>query len=81
MTSNIDTAVTSVGDDPRRYGFTVWNYRQGEIVAAMIYLGNELGFYKAMAGAGPVTAGELAQRTVGVATPAGRGKITRLLRR
>jgi 2-polyprenyl-3-methyl-5-hydroxy-6-metoxy-1,4-benzoquinol methylase len=63
MTSNIDTAVTSVGDDPRRYGFTVWNYRQGEIVAAMIYLGNELGFYKAMAGAGPVTAGELAQRT------------------
>lgn len=63
MTSNTDTAATSVGDDPRRYAFTVWNYRQGEIVAAMIYLGNELGFYKAMAGAGPMPAAELAART------------------
>jgi SAM-dependent methyltransferase len=62
MTSNSDPA-TSVGDDPRRYAFTVWNYRQGEIVAAMIYLGNELGFYKAMAGAGPLGAAELAART------------------
>ena len=63
MTSNSDTTAASVGDDSRRYSFTVWNYRQGEIVAAMVYLGNELGFYKAMAGAGPMTAEELARRS------------------
>jgi hypothetical protein len=60
MTASSDTA--SVGDDPRRYAFTVWNYRQGEIIAAMIYLGDQLGLYKAMAGAGPLRAGELAGR-------------------
>ncbi|MBT6426788.1 MAG: class I SAM-dependent methyltransferase [Rhodospirillaceae bacterium] len=54
---------SSVGDDPRKYAFTVWNYRQGEIVAAMVHLGNELGLYQAMAGAGPVGAGALAERT------------------
>ncbi len=57
------TPITSVGDDPRRYAFTVWNYRQGEIVAAMIYLGNQLGLYKAMANAGPIGAEELAGKT------------------
>ena len=55
--------MASVGDDPRRYAFAVWNYRQGEIVAAMIHLGHELGLYKAMAGAGPLLAGEVAART------------------
>jgi SAM-dependent methyltransferase len=54
---------TSVGDDPRRYAFTVWNYRQGEIVGAMIYLGNELGLYRAMAGGGAMTAADVAKKT------------------
>ena len=63
MTGNSDTTAASVENDSRRYAFTVWNYRQGEIVAAMVYLGNELGFYKAMAGAGPMTAGELARHS------------------
>jgi len=53
----------SVGDDPRRYAFTVWNYRQGEIVAAMIFLGNELGLYRAMASAGAINAATLAKNT------------------
>ncbi len=61
--SSEETAVTSVGDDPREYAFTVWNYRQGEIVAAMVYLGRELGLYKALAGAGPLSAEHIATRT------------------
>ena len=61
--SNENPIPSSVGDDPRKYAFTVWNYRQGQIVAAMVYLGNELGLYKAMAGAGAVHAEEIANRT------------------
>jgi len=41
----------------------VWGYKQGEVVALMVHLGDRLGLYKAMAGSGPVTAGELADRT------------------
>lgn len=41
----------------------VWGYKQGEVVALMIHLGDRLGIYRALAGAGPVTAGELAART------------------
>jgi SAM-dependent methyltransferase len=41
----------------------VWGYKQGEVVSLMIYLGDRLGIYRALAGAGPVTAGALAART------------------
>lgn len=41
----------------------VFGYMQGAVVSAMIYLGDALGLYKAMQGAGPLTAGELAART------------------
>ena len=52
----------SVGDDPDGYVFTVCKYRQGQVVEAMVCLGNELGLHKAMANAGPLSAGEVAQR-------------------
>ncbi len=41
----------------------VWKYKEGEVVSLMIHLGDRLGLYKAMAGAGPLTAEELAART------------------
>jgi Rv2258c-like winged HTH domain len=41
----------------------VWGYKQGEVVSLMIHLGDRLGIYRALDGARPVTAGELAART------------------
>ena len=49
--------------DVKAYSFNVWNFKQGEVVSLMIHLGDKLGLYRALAGAGPVTAGELASRT------------------
>ena len=50
-------------DELKRYSFTVWNYKMGEMVSLMIHIGDRLGLYKALDGAGPVTAAELAERT------------------
>lgn len=50
-------------DEIRLFAFRVWSYKQGEVVALMIHLGDRLGLYRALAGAGPVTAAELAERT------------------
>ena len=41
----------------------VWQYKQGEVVALMIHLGDRLGLYRTMAGAGPMDAEGLADRT------------------
>jgi 2-polyprenyl-3-methyl-5-hydroxy-6-metoxy-1,4-benzoquinol methylase len=41
----------------------VWQYKQGEVVALMIHLGDRLGLYRAMAGSGPMDADGLAGRT------------------
>jgi hypothetical protein len=41
----------------------VWGYKQGEVVSLMIHLGDRLGIYQALDGAGPVTAEALAART------------------
>jgi len=41
----------------------VWGYKQGEVVSLMIHLGDRLGIYRALDGAGPVTAEDLAART------------------
>lgn len=46
--------------------FQVWNYKQGELVSLLIHLGDRLGLYEAMAGAGPLTAAELAERAGGL---------------
>ena len=45
------------------FAYRVWNYKQGETVSLMIHLGDRLGLYRAMAGAGPLRAGALAART------------------
>jgi SAM-dependent methyltransferase len=45
------------------YALRVWNYKQGEVVSLMIHLGDRLGLYRAMAGAGPLSAADLAGRT------------------
>lgn len=52
--------------DERRLGelsLQVWKYKEGEAVSLMMHVGHELGLYRAMAGAGPVTADQLAQVT------------------
>jgi 2-polyprenyl-3-methyl-5-hydroxy-6-metoxy-1,4-benzoquinol methylase len=57
-------ARTDVDPDAlKRYSFTVWSYKQGEVVSLLIHLGDELGLYRAMAGAGPLTSVDLAERT------------------
>ena len=45
------------------YAFQVWGYKQGELVSLMIHLGDRLGLYQALEGAGAVTAAELAETT------------------
>lgn len=45
------------------YAFRVWSFRQGQVVSVLIHLGDRLGLYRALAGAGPVTAAELAAAT------------------
>jgi len=46
-----------------RLAFLVWTYKQGETVALLLHLGDRLGLYEAMDGAGPLSADELAHRT------------------
>jgi 2-polyprenyl-3-methyl-5-hydroxy-6-metoxy-1,4-benzoquinol methylase len=47
----------------RQFAFTVWSYKQGELVSLMIHLGDRLGIYRALRGAGALTAAELAAKT------------------
>lgn len=46
-----------------RFAFRVWGYKQGEMVSLLIHLGDRLGLYRALDGAGVLTADDLAQRT------------------
>lgn len=41
----------------------MWSYKQGEMVSLLVHLGDRLGLYRAMDGAGALTAQELATRT------------------
>lgn len=50
-------------DKVRRFALEVWRYKQGEMVSLMVHLGDRLGLYRAMAGAGPLDASQLAQAT------------------
>lgn len=58
-----DPRLPERGDAVRLFALKVWGYKQGEVVALMIHLGDRLGLYAAMAGAGELTAAELAERT------------------
>ena len=53
----------TVTDAVRLFAFRVWSYKQGEVVSLMIHLGDRLGLYRAMTGAGPLGARDLASRT------------------
>jgi 2-polyprenyl-3-methyl-5-hydroxy-6-metoxy-1,4-benzoquinol methylase len=46
-----------------KFAFRVWSYKQGEMVSLLIHLGDRLGLYRALDGAGTITAEELAGRT------------------
>lgn len=56
---------TAVADPKQlaRFALKVWKYKEGEMVSLMIQLGDRLGLYKTMAGAGVVSAADLAERT------------------
>ncbi len=50
-------------DDVARYALRVWQYKQGELVSLMVHLGDRLGLYRALDGAGRVTPSALADIT------------------
>ena len=62
-----DTAERPVRDvDPDALAaltFQVWSFKQGQMVSMMIQMGDRLGLYTALDGAGRVSADELAART------------------
>jgi 2-polyprenyl-3-methyl-5-hydroxy-6-metoxy-1,4-benzoquinol methylase len=52
--------------DPERlkhYATRVFGHLEGAMTSAMVYLGDQLGLYRALAGAGPITSAGLAERT------------------
>jgi 2-polyprenyl-3-methyl-5-hydroxy-6-metoxy-1,4-benzoquinol methylase len=55
--------MADIRDPLAAFSLRVWGYKQGEVVSLMIHLGDRLGLYKAMAGAGPMTAAGLAAAT------------------
>lgn len=62
--NSYDARVSQVDPDRlRRFALSVWQFKQGEVVSLMIHLGDRLGLYRAMAGAGPLSATDLADRT------------------
>ncbi|HIG40966.1 MAG: class I SAM-dependent methyltransferase [bacterium] len=50
-------------DKLKQFSMTVWGYKQGEVVSLLIQIGDRLGIYRTLDGAGPVTAKELAEKT------------------
>jgi 2-polyprenyl-3-methyl-5-hydroxy-6-metoxy-1,4-benzoquinol methylase len=50
-------------DDVLAVALKVWNYKMGEQISVLVHLGDELGLYRAMQGAGPLTPAELADQT------------------
>jgi len=55
-----DSVSSDFDQDIKMFGFKVWTYKMGEQVSLMIYLGDQLGLYKAMAGSGPMSSTEVA---------------------
>ncbi len=50
-------------DKLRNFSGTVWSYKQGEMVSMLIQIGDRLGLYKALDGAGAISAAKLAEKT------------------
>ncbi len=53
-------------DALKQLSFTVWSYKMGEVVSAMIHLGDRLGLYRAMAGQGPMGSDDVAAAAGGL---------------
>jgi 2-polyprenyl-3-methyl-5-hydroxy-6-metoxy-1,4-benzoquinol methylase len=47
-------------EEVARFAFRVWSFKQGEMVSLLVHLGDRLGLYRALDGAGPVSADDLA---------------------
>ena len=54
---------TPTAEEIGLYAFQVWSYKQGELVSLLIHLGDRLGLYRALRGAGPLSSTMLAERT------------------
>lgn len=64
MTDEAEKRQAAPDDDAvARFAFRVWGFKQGEMVSLLIHLGDRLGLYRALDGAGPCTAGQLAAAT------------------
>ena len=50
-------------DDLAKYSFTVWSYKQGEMVSLLLHIGDRLGLFAGLAGRGPTTSEEFADAT------------------
>jgi len=61
----VDMSETRIPDreDVDRFALRVWQYKQGEVVSLMVHLGDRLGLYRAMDGAGWLTPATLAAKT------------------
>ncbi|MFT5530805.1 MAG: 2-polyprenyl-3-methyl-5-hydroxy-6-metoxy-1,4-benzoquinol methylase [Candidatus Poriferisodalaceae bacterium] len=57
------TAAELDPDVLNQYSFTVWSYKQGEMVSMLIHIGDELGLFAALAKAGRVNSTDLATAT------------------
>lgn len=58
-----DTSEQAAGQQGREYAARIWQYRQAETVAFMIHVGRRLQLFSHLAGAGAVTAAELAEKS------------------
>lgn len=63
MTSTSGSERVVDPDVLKRYSFSVWNFKMGEMVSLMIHIGDRLGLYKALDDEGPMTAQDLAAKT------------------
>lgn len=50
-------------DQAALFAYRVWSYKQGQMVSVLMHLGDRLGLYRALDGAGSVTASVLAEQT------------------
>jgi SAM-dependent methyltransferase len=57
------TTGTATDQEVALFAFRVWGYKQGEVVSLLIHLGDRLGLYRTLDGAGPVTPARLADAT------------------
>ncbi len=58
-----DVGEQAAEDQNKAYAGRLWQYKQAETIATMIYVGRRLDLFLHLSGAGPITAAELAEKT------------------